>query len=156
MGTLYKCSCNVCTLNFDVYDGDGMRAIGLICDTCGHRSSIPRKAPRPPREGREVPSFLQTSRFYSLPPIPDADIKRFTGEELANIDQLFKSLSTESTDIWDDFEIAALVSHKNPCQCCGRIDLASKTAIPDGPNTMTRCPACHSNELTATATGAWD
>jgi len=156
MGAIYKCKCNECSHDFTVYDGDGMRYLGLICNTCGDRSSITRHAPRPPREGRDVPSFLQTSRFFSLPPIPEAEIKRFTGEEFANIELLCKAAGDENTDLWDDFEIAALIEQKNPCKCGGRVELAAKTARAGGSNAMTRCPACRSDQITATNTGIWD
>jgi hypothetical protein len=133
-----------------------MHSLGLICNTCGQRSSIPRQAPRPPREGRDVPSFLQTSRYFSLPPIPDADIRRFTVEELLNIDALCKTSGSEDTDQWDDLEMAALIALKNPCQCSGQFDFATKTARTGGPNAMTHCPACRSDQITATNTGTWD
>jgi hypothetical protein len=133
-----------------------MRAIGLICNACGQRSGIPRHAPRPPREGRDVPNFLQTSRYFSLPPIPEAEIRRFTDEELANIDQLHKTFGSEGGDRWDDFETAALIAQRNPCQCSGQFDFATKTARTGGPNAMTRCPACRSDQITAMNTGAWD
>lgn len=133
-----------------------MRSLGLICNTCGQRSSIPRLAPRPPREGRDVPSFLQTSRYFSLPPIQNSDIRRFKAEELLNIDALCKASGSEDTDQWDDFEIAALIAQKNPCQCSGLFDLAAETARTGGPNAMTRCPACRSDQITAINTGAWD
>lgn len=156
LGSTYQCRCNACSHDFTVYDGEGMRSLGLICNTCGQRCSIPRRAPRPPREGRDVPSFLQTSRYFSLPPIPDGNIRRFTAKELTNIHELFECAEPEDTDRWDDFEIAALIAQINPCQCSGLFDLAAKTARTGGPNTMTRCPVCRSNEITATATGAWD
>ena len=117
MGTTYQCRCNACSHNFTVYDGDGMRAIGLICNGCGQRSGIPRHAPRPPREGRDVPSFLQTSRYFSLPPITKAEIKRFTDQELLNINEICKTAGSEDTDRWDDFEIVALIAQKSLCQC---------------------------------------
>jgi hypothetical protein len=156
MGTIYKCCCSACSHDFTIYDGDGMHSIGLICNGCGKRSSIPRQAPRPPREGRDVPSFLQTSRYFSLPPIPDADIRRFTAKELLNIEALCKTSGSEDTDQWDEFETAALIAQKNPCQCGGRVDLAAKTARTGTPNGKTRCPACRSHQITATNTGAWD
>lgn len=156
MGTIYRCRCNACSDDFTIHDGDGMRTIGLICNGCGQRSGIPRHAPRPPREGREVPSFLQTSRYFSLPPISDADIRRFTVEELLNIDALFKTSGPEDNDQWDDFEIAALIEQKNPCQCAGRFDLAASTARTGDSNAMTRCPTCRSDQITATSTGMWD
>ncbi len=156
MGTTYQCRCNACSHNFTVYDGDGMRAIGLICNGCGQRSGIPRHAPRPPREGRDVPSFLQTSRYFSLPPITKAEIKRFTDQELLNINEICKTAGSEDTDRWDDFEIVALIAQKSLCQCSGQFDLAAKTATTSGPNAMTRCPACRSVQITATNTGAWD
>ena len=133
-----------------------MRSIGLICKICGKRSSIPRNAPRPPREGRNVHSFLQTSRFFSLARIPDAEIRRFTDEELTNIDEVCKTAFSEDTDQWDDFETAKLIAQKNPCQCNGIVDLAAKSARPDGPNAMTRCPACHSDQVTSKNIGTWD
>ena len=156
MGTTYQCHCNACSHNFTVYDGDGMRAIGLICKGCGQRSDIPRHAPRPPREGRDVPSFLQTSRYFSLPPITEAEIRRFTDQELLNIIDICKTAGSEDTDRWDDFEIAALIAQKNPCQCSGQFVLAAKTARTSDPNAMTRCPDCRSVQITATSTGAWD
>lgn len=156
MGTTYKCRCTACSHDFTVYDGDGMRSLGLICNTCGQRSSIPRQAPRPPREGRDVPSFLQTSRYFSLPTIPYAQIRRFTDQELVNIDALCKTSGSEDADQWDDFEIDALMAQRTPCQCSGLFDFAAKTARTGGPNAMTRCPACRSNQITATNTGAWD
>jgi hypothetical protein len=156
MGTIYKCFCSACSHDFTIYDGDGMHSIGLICNGCGKRSSIPRQAPRPPREGRDVPSFLQTSRFYSLPPIPDSEITRFTDEGLANIDQLNKSSGSEGGDRWDDFEIATLINVKNPCLCGGVVDLESKSKRTGDPNAMTRCPACRSDQINTTNTGAWD
>jgi hypothetical protein len=156
MGITYQCRCNACSQNFTVYDGDGMRAIGLICNGCGQLSGIPRHAPRPPREGRDVPSFLHTSRYFSLQPITEAEIRRFTDQELLNINEICKTTVSEDTDRWDDFEIAALIAQKNPCQCSGQFDLAAKTARTGGPNAMTRCPACRSVQITATSTGAWD
>jgi hypothetical protein len=156
MGTTYQCLCNACSHDFAVYDGDGMRTIGLICNGCGQRADIPRNAPRPPREGRDVPSFLQTSRYFSMPPIQNSDIRRFTAEELLNIYALCKASGSEDIDQWDDFEIATLIAQKNPCQCGGRVDLAAKTVRTDTPNAMTRCPACKSDQITAISTGAWD
>ena len=156
MGTTYHCHCNNCRHDFTVWDGDGMRSIGLICKTCGKRSSIPRNAPRPPREGREVPSFLQTSRFFSLPPIPEEEIRRFTDEEMVNIDQLSKNALEHVADRWDDFEMAALIAYKNPCRCSGIVDIAAKSARASGPNVMTRCPACLSENITSNNTGLWD
>ena len=156
MGSVYLCSCKTCSHTFKIIDGDGMRSLGLMCHTCGQRASIPRHAPRPPREGREIPSFLQTSRFVSLPPIPDAEIQRFTDKEFANIELLSKAAGVENTDRWDDFEIGALIEQKNPCQCGSRFDLAAKTARTGDPNAMTRCPACRSDQITATSTGMWD
>ena len=156
MGTTYHCYCNNCHHDFTVYDGDGMRSIGLICKTCGKRASIPRNAPRPPREGRDVPSFLQTSRYFSLPPIPDEQIRRFTDEELADIEQAFNTGGTEDIDQWDDFELAKLISLKAPCQCETSIDFASKTVSNCGPNTLTRCPACRSCQIEAKNVGLWD
>ena len=156
MGTIYKCCCVECSNNFIVYDGDGMHRIGLICSSCGQRSGFPRQAPRPPREGRDVPRFLQTSRFNSLQPIPEIEIRRFTGDELANIDQLHNSLGSDGCDRWDDFEIVAFINKKNPCQCGGSVDFESKTKRAGGPNFMTRCPACRSDQITATNTGIWD
>ena len=156
MGTTYHCHCNNCHHDFTVYDGDGMHSIGLICKTCGKRASIPRNAPRPPREGRDVPSFLQTSRYFSLPPIPDEQIRRFTDEEMVNIDQLSKNALEHVADRWDDYEMAALISNKTPCQCGGLIDVASKTVRTDGPNRLTRCPVCRSEAITSTSTGVWD
>ena len=156
MGTIYKCCCSICSHDFTVYDGDGMHSIGLICNGCGKRSSIPRQAPRPPREGRDVPSFLKTSRFYSLPPILDIEIRRFTDEELANIDQLHKTFASAGCDRWDDFEMASLIEKKNPCQCGGVVDLESKNKRTGGPNAMTRCPVCRSDQITAANSGLWD
>lgn len=156
MGAVYQCRCIACSHDFTVFDGDGIRSVGLICNTCGQRSSIPRQAPRLPREGRDVPSFLQTSQYFSLPPIQDADIRRFTVEELLNIDALCNTAGPEATDQWDDFEIAALIAQRNPCQCSGLFDLAAETARTGDPNAMTRCPACRSDQITAISTGAWD
>lgn len=156
MGTIYQCRCKECHHGFAVYDGDGMLSIGLICKTCGQRSGIPRSAPRPPRDGLDVPKFLQTTRHFSLPPIPDTEILRFTDLELANINQLVKTHGLAATDCWDDFEIKALISMKNPCQCNGLVELAAKTAIAGGPNSMTRCPSCRSDQVTAENTGGWD
>lgn len=133
-----------------------MRSIGLICKTCGKRSSIPRNAPRPPREGRDVPSFLQTSRYFSLAQIPDAEIRRFKDEELANIDELCKVACSEDADQWDDFETAKLIAQKNPCQCGGIFDIATKSARISGPNAMTRCLVCLSENITSINTGLWD
>jgi hypothetical protein len=156
MGATYQCHCNKCSHEFTLNDGDGIQSLGLICNVCGQRASIPRQAPRPPREGRDVPSFLQTSSFFSLPPIPDAEIKRFTNEEFTNIELLCKAAGVENTDRWDDFEFSALIEQKNPCKCGGRFDLAAKTAGTGGPNAMTRCPVCRSDQITATNTGMWD
>jgi len=91
-----------------------------------------------------------------LPPIPDLEIRRFTDEELANIDQLNKTFASEGCDRWDDFEMASLIEKKNPCQCGGGVDLESKTKRTGAPNAMTRCPACRSDQINTTNTGAWD
>lgn len=133
-----------------------MHSIGLICSSCGKRSSVPRHAPRPPREGRHVPGFLQTSRYFSLPPIPDEQIRRFTDEELANIELASKSGSEEGYDQWDEFEMAKLVALKAPCQCEATTAFASKTASNHGPNTLTRCPACRSIQIEGKNVGVWD
>ena len=156
MGTIYKCCCSACSHDFTVYDGDGMHSIGLICNGCGKRSSVPRQAPRPPREGRDVPSFLQTSRYFSLPPIPDADIRRFTAKELLNIEALCKTSGLEDTDQWDEFETAALIAQKNPCQCGGTVDLESNTSSELAPNSNTRCPKCNSKNFNYDVEGDWD
>ena len=155
MGTTYHCHCKTCDHDFTVYDGDGMHSIGLICSSCGKRSSVPRHAPRPPREGRQVPKFLQTSRFFSLPPIPDEQIRRFTDNELTNIDDLCKAACPEDTDKWDAFETAALIANKNPCPCGGVVDIAAKS-VTGGVNAMSRCPVCLSKALTSNKTGLWD
>ena len=146
----------MCQHEFIVYDGDGMFTLGLICKTCGKRSGIPRRAPRPPREGLVVPKFLQTSRYFSLPPIPEAEILRFTELELANIYELSKTYGLAATDSWDDSEIKALIDRKNPCECNGQVDLAAKTEIAGGPNSMTRCPSCRSDQVTTEKKGVWD
>jgi hypothetical protein len=103
-----------------------------------------------------VPKFLQTTRYFSLPSIPDTEILRFSDLELANINQLAKAYDLAATDFWDDFEIEALISMRNPCQCNGPVELAAKTAIVCGPNSMTRCPSCRSEQVTAENTGGWD
>lgn len=156
MGLAYQCHCLACEHDFTVYYGDGMHSIGLICSSCGKRSSVPRHAPRPPREGRHVPSFLQTSRFFSLPPIPAEKIRRFTDEELANIEQVFKSGSEADSDQWDAIEMAKLIALKASCQCGSTKDFASKTANDQGPNTLTRCPACGASQIEAKNVGTWD
>ncbi len=156
MGLIYRCLCKTCSHDFTVYDGEGIRVTGLICNTCGKRSNFPRSAPRPPREGRNVPSFLQTSRFFSLARIPDSEIRRFTDEELTNIDELCKTEFCEDTEKWDDFEIAKLIAQKNPCLCGGIVDLAAKSARSSWPNAKTRCPSCNSDQITSENIGTWD
>ena len=84
------------------------------------------------------------------------EILRFTDLELANINQLVKIHGLAATDCWDDFEIEALISMKNPCQCNGLVELAAKTAIAGGPKSMTRCPSCRSDQVNAENTGGWD
>jgi hypothetical protein len=99
---------------------------------------------------------LQTSRYFSLPPIPDADIRRFTAKELLNIEALCKTSGLEDTDQWDEFETAALIAQKNPCQCGGTVDLESNTSSELAPNSNTRCPKCNSKNFNYDVEGDWD
>lgn len=156
MGNSYQCNCTKCNTVFNVHDGDGMHSLGLICNQCGNRSYVPRSAPRPPRDGRVVPSFLQTDEFQSLPPVEFSKIRRFTEDELKNIQELSKRSNKYERDQWDEFELSALIELKNPCNCGGTINLASLTFKADNINSLTRCPNCNSSKVTSTLKGSWD
>ena len=151
MGIIYDCNCNECKHEFKIYDGEGRASISLICANCGKGSGIPRRAPRPDRNGREVSPVLTTTTYYSTPPIAADQIKRFTKDELMHIDPL----KSDGDDWWDDFEIEALIESKNPCACGGVVQKDSITAETGRPNSLRRCPNCKSFNFKFGHIGAW-
>lgn len=140
MGTLYKTACNSCLEEYELSWGDGMFNLQFQCKNCLRLFNIPRNAPRPNRNGRVVPKFLETHDFKSLAPIPNAEITRFTNESLkAYFDT--RSQWQHGDDLWDAYEIELLISfiacecnadirhvnqQENPtasCRKCGSINL---------------------------------
>lgn len=115
MGTLFHTSCNNCNQEDTLSWGDGIFTIQYQCCTCFKLFNIPRKAPRPNREGRDVPKFLEKSNFKSLAPIPTYEIIRFTEENLMH----FLEARTQwqfGDDEWDSFEVEQLIA-LIACKC---------------------------------------
>lgn len=158
MATTYQCICKACQHEFTLDDGDGMYYLALICDSCGKHSSIPRHAPRPLRDGHDVPPYLTTINYYSTPPIPPENIRRFSQEELGRINEITRELMQkywDCKDSWDDFEIQALIKLKNPCTCAGTFVSLPKPEF-GKPNPMCRCPQCKSKDFSFAETGLSD
>lgn len=115
MGVLYKITCNDCSEEHEISWGEGMFHLQFQCKCCLKLFNIPRKAPRPNRNGREVPKFLEKHDFKSFPPTPNSDIIRFTDENLkAYLDASFQW--QHGDDEWDSYEIEQLISLLS-CEC---------------------------------------
>jgi hypothetical protein len=115
MGTLYKITCKRCEEIAEVAWGDGMFYLQFQCDSCLKLFHIPRKAPRQNRNGREVPKFLETQSFKTIPPTPIDEITRFTDEELKKYVEN-RVQWQKGDDEWDEFEIKQLISIAS-CKC---------------------------------------
>ena len=115
MGTLYKMTCNSCEEVAELAWGDGMFYLQFQCDSCLKLFQIPRNAPRQNRYGREVPKFLETQSFKTIPPLPIDEITRLTDEELNKY--LEKRIQwQQGDDEWDEFEIKKIISLLS-CRC---------------------------------------
>jgi hypothetical protein len=115
MGTLYKITCKRCEEIAEVAWGDGMFYLQFQCDSCLKLFHIPRKAPRQNRNGREVPKFLETQSFKTIPSTPIDEITRFTDEELKKyVEKRFQWQTGD--DEWDELEIQQLISIAS-CKC---------------------------------------
>ena len=115
MGTLYKTTCNSCFDERVLSWGDGMFHLQYQCKCCLKLFNIPRKAPRPNRNGREVPKFLEKHNYKSSPSIPINEITRFTDENLKSYIEE-RSQWRRGDDEWDSYEIDQLISLM-PCKC---------------------------------------
>ena len=85
------------------------------CICCSKLFNIPRNAPRPNRNARLVPKFLEKHDFRSAPAIPNNEIIRFTDEYLKNYIET-RSQWKLGDDEWDDYEIEKLTSLAK-CEC---------------------------------------
>ena len=155
MGTRYQCKCRQCEHEFFVQEGEGMYYQEFICKGCGKRSGIPRHAPRPPRAGREIPPYLQTSTFKSTPPIAEADVLRFSESEMARFLATPNEWPKYGED-WEPHEIAMMLKLKNPCEC-GDAQVIASEYLPENPrgrsgtpHPMTRCPHCREQDFAVT------
>ena len=149
MGTLYKTTCNDCSEECEISWGDGMFHLQFQCKSCLKLFNISRKAPRPNRNGHEVPKFLEKNDFKSLPPTPINEIIRFTDENLKAYIEA-RSQWQHGDDEWDDYEIQQLISLVS-CDCDS--DVAHVTQqLP----LQTKCKLCGSKRYDAIKVGASD
>ena len=109
MGNLYKTTCISCLDEQMLSWGEGMFHLQFQCICCLKLFNIPRKAPRPNRNGREVPKFLETHNFKSFLSIPINEITRFTDENLKSYIEE-RSQWLRGDDEWDSYEIDQLIS----------------------------------------------
>ena len=149
MGILYRITCNRCLDERELSWGDGMFHLQYLCNSCLNLFNIPRKAPRPNRNGREVPKFLEKHDFKSFPPTPINEIIRFTDENLkAYIDARFQW--QHGDDEWDEYEIEQLISLVS-CDCDSDIIHVTQ----ETPITIS-CVRCGSINLQKTNIGTSD
>lgn len=155
MGSLFKCLCHDCGESFDRYEGVGRYSMSLICGDCGKAAWIPRTAPRPDSRWRRT-----DSGNLEVVPIEDVKVVPFNREELKAI--LDRKIAPGDSDSWLDQELAILVELRNPCECGGAVELASKSArvgaggFHVAPNTLTRCPTCRSENYAFGEASLWD
>ena len=115
MGTLYRITCESCQDEHELSWGDGIFHLQFQCKCCLKLFNIPRKAPRPNRNGRDVPKFLEKHDFKSLPPTPINEIVRFTDENLKSYLDA-RSQWQHGDDEWDAYELEQLFAF-NSCDC---------------------------------------
>jgi hypothetical protein len=149
MSTLYKTKCRNCEEQSEVVWGDGMFHIQYQCVGCLKLFNIPRKAPRQNRNGREVPKFLETQSFKTIPPTASDEITRFTIEELKKyFENSFEW--QKGDDEWDDFEIQQIISIES-CNC--RVPLTRVSTMKEMNST---CQKCGSSKLEKKSVGILD
>jgi hypothetical protein len=149
VGTLYKIICDSCFDERQLSYGDGMFHLQYQCNSCFKLFNIPRKAPRPNRNGREVPKFLEKHDFKSLPPTPINEIIHFTDEYL-NAYLKARSQWCHGGDEWDSYEIGQLISLVS-CECN---DIVIK--ISEQSQLRTTCFKCGSLNIDFVKIGASD
>lgn len=149
MGTLYKTNCTNCSDERKLSWGDGMFHLQYQCQCCLKQFNIPRKAPRPNRNGREVPKFLEKHDFKSLPPTPSNEIIRFTDENLKAYLEA-RSQWQHGDDEWDEYELEQLISLVS-CDCDSDVvHVTQETLI------TIACERCGFNNLQMTNIGTSD
>jgi len=149
MGTLYKMTCKSCEEIAEVAWGDGMFYLQFQCGSCLKLFHIPRKAPRQNRNGREVPKFLETQSFMTIPSTPIDEITRFTDEELKEyVEKRFQWQTGD--DEWDEFEIQQLISLLS-CKCD-----ALFTRVSTIKKMIVSCQKCGSTNLKVEVVGMVD
>jgi len=143
MAAIYKAICKNCSSEKRVLWGDGMYYIQYQCSSCLKTINIPRHAPRPNREGREVPKFLETIAFHSYPPTPTDEIIRFTDAEL-NYHLKNHVRWQVGNDKWDEFEIQKILQILG-CECFSTFERVSRDSSPS-----TKCDTCSSVDFQMT------
>lgn len=140
MATIYKATCKNCSNEEKVLWGDGLFYVQYQCTNCLKTVAIPRHAPRPNREGREVPKFLEKVGFYSYPPTPTVEIRRFTEAELK--EHLSNHLAWQNgDDEWDESEVLKILQIMC-CDCYASLERVSKDSSPSA-----KCDSCNSVNL---------
>ncbi len=143
MAEIYKAICKNCSSEKSVLWGDGMYYIQYQCSNCLKTVGIPRHAPRPNREGREVPKFLEKDSFYSYPPTPIEEIIRFTDAELE--EHLSNHVAWQNgDDEWDEFEVKKILQIRG-CKCSSAFERVSRDSSPS-----TKCESCNSVDFQMT------
>ena len=152
MGTIYNCACTDCSQFFQLSDGGGFSYVQWICDSCGKCINLPRYAPRPDRKGKSYPAFLRSQGDVDYPPIPENEIQRFTSElELSEYLSATRNW-VRSGDIWDRFELEAMLRIKGACSCSGSWTNPStypkgERRLANAPHPLNRCPYCRSKKF---------
>jgi hypothetical protein len=139
VGTLYKITCTNCQDERQLSWGDGMFHLQFQCKYCYKLFNIPRNAPRPNRNGRLVPKFLEKHDFKSLPETPNNEIIRFADEFLKDYIET-SSQWKHGDDEWDEYEIEKLISLIT-CECDSDIVHVTQHLPIE-----TRCKYCGSSE----------
>lgn len=149
MGTLYKITCTSCQEERAISWGDGMFHLQFQCNICLKLLTIPRRAPRANRNGREVPKFLEKHDFKSLPPTPINEIIRFTDENLKAYIEA-RSQWQHGDDEWDSYEIDQLISLVS-CNCDADLSKVSEQT-----SLHSTCLKCDSENLEFVSIGVSD
>lgn len=159
MATVYQCICSDCTHAFTIHDGGGMTYQQLLCDQCGKAIHVPRYAPRPRREGHNLPPFLQRGNYKPSAPIAFQDIQRFSTVELKDF-LMHPKRWPRLGDSWDAYEIQEIFAILGHCACGG--EWTGSEVSPDNhglinvPHSYHRCPECRSRAFTYEATALLD
>ena len=116
MAILYKAKCCKCSEVTEYSWGHGIFHLQYQCCSCLKLFLLPRKAPRPNRNGLEVPKFLEKNNYKSFPPTQKEKIIRFSDIE---IDTYLKNRIQwqYGDDDWDEHEILRLTKQVASCGC---------------------------------------